>query len=299
MSIEVDVHPDDLLHRARRGRPLSRDEQLYLDAHLRDCSTCRFVGDAGRAFDSEPTESAPAQVDALVERTMRRLRSPARVGRALPRRLAAGAITVVGMIGGVAFAGYWGSRHPPPAHEVVAPRAPAPPAAVKHRAVTVAVPPVDPAPPSTAARSLVPASRRVALAPRSDDGETAAHLFGVANRARRQGDTASAEAAYDALWSKFRASPEAVASRAIAGQWMLDRGMLRAAIALFRQYLAAAVRGELEEDVLVGLADAHESNGDRAAAVAIWARLLAEHPRSVHAERAREGLRRLQAGSAR
>jgi TolA-binding protein len=121
----------------------------------------------------------------------------------------------------------------------------------------------------------------------------------VANRARRQGDTASAEAAYDALWSKFRASPEAVASRAIAGQWMLDRGMLRAAIALFRQYLAAAVRGELEEDVLVGLADAHESNGDRAAAVAIWARLLAEHPRSVHAERAREGLRRLQAGSAR
>ena len=79
---------------------------------------------------------------------------------------------------------------------------------------------------------------------------------------------------------------------------MLHRGKPRAAIVLFRQYLAAAATGELEEDVLVGLADAHELGGDRSTAVGIWRRLLAEHPRSVHAERARDGLRRLQAGTA-
>jgi TolA-binding protein len=297
MPIDLDVHPDDLLHRARRARPLSRDEHLHLEAHLRDCSTCRFVRDAGRAFDGETTESSPAQVGALVDRTMQRLGNPARVRRALPRRLAAGAMTVVAMIGGVAFAGYWGSRHPPPSHEAVAPRVTTPPAP-QHRAVPVAVPVFGPAAPAAAPGSLVPAGRRVALARRPDDVETAAHLFEVANRARRQGDIAAAETAYDVLWSKFRASPEALASRAIAGQWMLDRGKLRAAIALFQQYLAAPARGELEEDVLVGLADAHQLSGDRSTAVGIWRRLLAEHPRSVHAERAREGLRRLQAGTA-
>lgn len=310
MAIDLDVHPDDLLHRARRARPLSSEEQLYLEAHLRDCSTCRFVRDAGRAFDSETTESAPAQLDAIVERTMQRLRNPARVRRALPRRLAAGAMTVVAMIGGVAFAGYWGSRHPPPAHEAVVTRAAALSATRKHHAPTppvVAVPAVTSPPvvalaPPVAVVPVVdrapPAGRRLALARRPDDVETPARLFEVANRARRQGDTAAAETAYDALWAKFRASPEALASRAIAGQWMLHRGKPRAAIVLFRQYLAAAATGELEEDVLVGLADAHELGGDRSTAVGIWRRLLAEHPRSVHAERARDGLRRLQAGTA-
>ena len=298
MAIDLDIHPDDLLHRARRARPLSREEQFHLEAHLRDCSTCRFVRDAGRAFDSETTESAPAQLDALVELTMQRLRNPARARRALPRRLAAGAMTVIVMIGGVAFAGYWGSRHPRPVPEAVAPLATNPPATPKHRGVPIAVPVFDAAPPAAAPRGLVPAARRVALARRPDDVETARHLFEVANRARRQGDSAAAETAYDALWSKFRASPEALASRATEGQWMLDQGKPRAAIALFRQYLAAAPTGELEEDVLVGLADAHESSGDRPAAVGTWRRLLAEHPRSVHAGRARDGLRRLQAGAA-
>ena len=302
MAIDLDIHPDDLLHRARRARPLSREEQLHLEAHLRGCSTCRFVRDAGRAFDSEAHseagDSAPAQLDALVELTMQRLRNPARARRALPRRLAAGAITVVVMIGGVAFAGYWGSRHPPPAHEAVAPLATNPPATPKHRGVPIAVPVFDAAPPAAAPRGLVPAARRVALARRPDDVETARHLFEVANRARRQGDSAAAETAYDALWAKFHASPEALASRAIAGQWMLHRGKPRAAIVLFRQYLAAAPRASWKRTFSSGSPTRTNSSGDRPTAVGIWRRLLAEHPRSVHAQRARDGLRRLQAGTA-
>jgi TolA-binding protein len=298
MAIEIDVHPDDLLHRTRHARPLSRHEQLHLDAHLRDCSTCRFIRDAGVAFDAEAqaSESAPAQVDALVERTMLGLRGPARARRALPRRFAAGAMTVVAMIGGVAFAGYWGTRHPSPAHEAVVTRAVPAPAAPRHRAAADAAP--APMPAAAAPPAAVPAPRRLAMARRPEEIETAARLFARANRARRQGDVTAAETAYAALWSRFRTSAEALASRAIAGQWLLDRGKPRSAIALFRQYLAAASQGELQEDVLVGLADAHAALGDRAAADAAWRRLLAEHPGSVHAERAREGLRRSQPGTA-
>ena len=316
MAIDVDVHPDDLLHRARRVRPLSQDEQLYLDAHLRDCSTCRFVRDAGRAFDGEAIATGPASLDGLVERTMQRLRHPGRVRRTMPRRLAAGAMTVVAMIGGVAFASYWGSRHPAPAPEPIPTRAAALQAVRKHHVgalqredvaaapvadlvlvpVVATIPVGDRAAPS-APRGAAPASRRLALARRPDDGETAARLFEAANRARRQGDVTAAETAYETLWAKFRTTSEAITSRAIAGQWMLDRHKPRAAIALFRQYLRAASRGELEEDVLVGLADAHELAGERSAAGAVWRRLLADHPGSVHAARARDGLRRAQPGT--
>jgi hypothetical protein len=311
--MNVDVHPDDLLHRARRARPLSQDEQLYLDAHLRDCSTCRFVRDAGRAFDGEAVAGVPANVDALVERTMQRLRNPGGARRTMPRRLAAAAMTIVAMIGGVAFAGYWGSRHPAPAPAPVPTRAAALQAIRKHHAdaparadvaaapvaglvlvpVVATIPAADRAP-----RSVGPSRRRLALAPQPADVETAARVFEAANRARRQGDVTAAERAYETLWARFRATREAITSRAIAGQWMLDRRMPRAAIAFFHQYLAAASGGELEEDVLVGLADAHELAGESSAAVAVWRRLLVEHPGSVHAGRARDGLRRVQPGAA-
>jgi len=344
MPVELDLHPDDLLHRARVHRPLSRDEELYLEAHLRDCATCRFVRDAGRAFDGEAAEGPPIQMEAIIDRTMHALRAhAARARRPMPRRLAAGAVAVVAMVGGVAFAGYWGSRHPlreratitapavapaPAARRRHAPRsqagdlpvtapppvAPPPVVAAPVVPLPVAAPPVaappalmppvasstvDRSPPGAAARGPSAPARRIALVrtPADADADTPARLFETANRERRQGDAAAAEAAYAALWTRFRGSREALASRAIAGQWTLDRGQPRAAIALFHQYLAAAPTGDLEEDVLVGLADAHDRLGDAASAIAAWRRLLSEHPASVHAARARAGLRRLQRGA--
>jgi tetratricopeptide (TPR) repeat protein len=299
MPIDLDIHPDDLLHRARLGRALSRDEQIYLDAHLRICSTCRFIRDAGGAFDDEAAGTPPAQLDALVNLTMQRLHaSPERPRRRRPHRLAAVALTVVAMIGGVAFGSYWGHRRALPESKPSA-ACPVPPPQPARRAAPVAAREIV-APPVVEPPVVAPPvvnRRRLALVRTPADVETPARLFEVANRARRQGEIAAAEKAYAALWDKFPASREALAARAIAGQWRLDRGQARAAIGLFRQYLTAAPDGDLEEDVLVGLADAHERIGETSAAVTIWWRLLAEHPGSVHAARARAGLARAQAGT--
>ena len=57
MAIDLDLHPDDLLHRARRARPLSQDEQVHLEAHLRDCWTCRFVRTPGGPSTVTPMEA--------------------------------------------------------------------------------------------------------------------------------------------------------------------------------------------------------------------------------------------------
>ena len=111
---ELDVHPDDLLHRARGDGALSRDEQAYVDAHVQDCRTCRFLLDAGRAFDAEATAPSPViKLDRLVARTLRRTgMDRGRRSRQPSRRLAAAGLGAALMLGGVAFAGYWGMHHP-------------------------------------------------------------------------------------------------------------------------------------------------------------------------------------------
>ncbi|MES1205981.1 MAG: hypothetical protein ABUS79_08585, partial [Pseudomonadota bacterium] len=113
MPHELDVHPDDLLHRARGAGALSPDEQRYVDAHVQDCGTCRFVLDAGRAFDAEAAEPSPVKLDRLVARTLRRTgMDRGRRSRLPSRRLAVAGLGAALMLGGVAFAGYWGVHHP-------------------------------------------------------------------------------------------------------------------------------------------------------------------------------------------
>jgi len=223
-----------------------------------------------------------------------------------------GAMTLVVMVGGVAFAGYWGARfRPSPAPAVVAPRAPSAPPSRKHHAAASsrtevdvapdppadgAPPVVDRSPPASASHRAVTTARTLALAHHAD---TPASLFEAANRARRRGDTAAADAAYEAVLTKYPTSREALTSRAVVGQWMLDRGQPRAAISLFRRYLADAPTGDMEEDVLFGLSVAQEAIGESAAAAVTRRRLLAEHPASVHAERASKGLRSTRTEAAR
>ncbi|HVT06365.1 MAG TPA: hypothetical protein VHO67_02860, partial [Polyangia bacterium] len=123
MRDELDVHPDDLLHRVRSAQGLSPGEQAYVDAHLRDCDTCRFMLQAGRAFDAEAAEPSLTKldrgaVDRLVARTLRQTgMDRARRWRPSPawpaargRRLAVAGLVAALMLGGVAFAGYWGVR---------------------------------------------------------------------------------------------------------------------------------------------------------------------------------------------
>jgi hypothetical protein len=310
MRGELDVHPDDLLHRARGAGGLSREEQLYVDAHLQDCGTCRFLLNAGRAFDAEATERSPVKLGRLVDSALQRTgMDRGRRARRPSRRLAVAGLAAAVMLGGVAFAGYWGVRHQdrgtasrPTSVFTTAP-APLP----RARRSVERLPPVpldesttgaSPTAPPVAApvRTTAPPVRRVALrrAPRAPD--TAAGLFAAANRARRTGDVAAATSAYDTLWERFRGSPEALASRAICGRWMLDRGLPAAAIPLYREYLAASPAGSLNEEALVGLALAEEQTGQPGTATQTWRRLLAEHPLSVHAARARARIRALDAG---
>ena len=300
MPHEVDVHPDELLHRARGAGALSPDEQAYVDAHVQDCGTCRFLLDAGRAFDAEAAVASPVKLDRLIARTLQRTgMDRGRRSRQSSRRLAVAGLSAAVMLGGVAFAGFWGVRHP--AREAAPLAVSAAPARAARSAPRPAkddwtphedfpaVADLEPAP----ARSLPTAlpDRRIALTRAPRPPETAAALFAAANRARRGGDAAAAGSAYDELWASFRASPEAVASRAIYARWMLDRGLPSVAIPLYREYLAANPAGSLAEEALVGLAVAQERVGQRAGATATWRRLLAEHPMSVHAARARERLR--------
>jgi tetratricopeptide repeat protein len=303
MRGELEIHPDDLLQRARGGgAPLSWDEQAHVDVHLRACATCKFLLDAGRAFEAEGAEPIGIDLQRLIRGTLRATSADrGHPMRAPGRRLAAAAITALVMLGGVAFAGYWGARHPsgpaispgpavaiPAVAPVGAAAAPAP----RSTPIETLTPPVEPA-----VRSWEATRRRVAVAPVRHVSRTAADLFISGNRARRMGDDGAARAAYDQLWASFRSSPEAVASRTIYGRWMLDRGQPELAISLFRQYLTAAPSGDLAEEALVGLAVAQERMGATAPAAATWRRLLSEHPSSVHVPRARQRIRTLDGGT--
>ncbi|HVZ88711.1 MAG TPA: hypothetical protein VHG72_17190 [Polyangia bacterium] len=244
MPVQLDLHPDDLLDRARR-RLISADERLYLDSHLRECATCRFILEAGRAFDAEAAACKAVSLGPLIDRAMHRPHAGGgRAARPPARRLAAGIMTAVATLGGVAFAGYWGHRHPlVEATPVVVATTVAPtpvPRRAAHQAPVIAEPAASPPPartepvrPSPPPPRRPPAVRQEVAIAAPAPVETPATLFTAANRARRLGQTEAAERAYQQLWTRFRASPEARASRAIGGRWMLDRGRPSEAIARF------------------------------------------------------------------
>jgi hypothetical protein len=122
-----------------------------------------------------------------------------------------------------------------------------------------------------------------------DESPTAAALFAQATSARRRGQEHEALMAYERLWTRFRHSAEARASRLSCGRWLLDRGENARAATHFRQYLAGG-DGELEEESLVGLALASARLGRPADERAAWQRLVATHPASAHGSYARERL---------
>ncbi len=211
MPHEVDVHPDDLLHRARGDRALSRDEQAYVDAHVQDCGTCRFLLDAGRAFDAEAAAPSPViKLDRLVARTLRRTgMDRGRRSRQPSRRLAVAGLGAALMLGGVAFAGYLGrassGARAGPLVVVAAPMPPrAPRSARRGLRGTLSTPDDDspaaadseaaPAPAPARSRPTAPPGRRLALKRAPQAPATAGALFAAANRARRLGDAGGGRA---------------------------------------------------------------------------------------------------------
>lgn len=115
---------------------------------------------------------------------------------------------------------------------------------------------------------------------------TASVLFDAANGARREGDTVTALARYDALDRQFPGTREARVAKATAGKLLLDRGDADGALARFDSYIASGST-ELREEAMAGRATALEHLGRDGEEVRAWAALLAAYPETPYAAHAR------------
>lgn len=122
-------------------------------------------------------------------------------------------------------------------------------------------------------------------------GPSAEELLARANEARRRGELRGAARLYRVLQRTYPSSREAAVSRVTLGRLLLDGlGEASAALPEFDRYLAAHPGGVLAEEARVGRALALGRLGREAEERAAWRDLLAHHPDSLHADRARSRL---------
>ncbi len=125
-----------------------------------------------------------------------------------------------------------------------------------------------------------------------------AQLLAQANELRRAQQWARATAVYERIIRQFPASADAYSAKVAAASLRLEKlGDPAGARQLYRQALRPPGSGALDEEILWGLARADRAAGDRRAERKTLERLLAEHPRTVHAPYARARLRQLAAES--
>lgn len=297
----VDLHPEELLDRAHGGTA-SADEQLRLKSHLDVCSACRFE----HALGADCRNSAEPQADdqvvmtriraSVVRALERRSHAGARNGVRRPRRwvlLALAAILLVGTGGAATL--IWRAR------SIATERAtrPATPSVTPHRD---SVPKTTPPPPEpNTAESMEKAAAPMPEAPstgrktaravpdESPKASSAAELFARANSLRRQNDATAALHLYRELQHAYPGSPEELVSRVTVGRLLLDRmGDASAALGEFDGYLARAPGGSLSEEAMIGRALALGRLGRTAEEKSAWSALLAAHPGSTYAARARD-----------
>jgi TolA-binding protein len=124
--------------------------------------------------------------------------------------------------------------------------------------------------------------------------ETAGALFETAERAKRAGDAKEAERAFARLATAFAGSREEIAARPLRGQILLDDlGRPEDALASFQRYLRDRPTGVLAEEARAGRAEALRQLGRTTEEADAWRDLMAHHPRSVYAARARDRLSKL------
>ena len=120
---------------------------------------------------------------------------------------------------------------------------------------------------------------------------TAEELLARANEARRARSYDEAERTYRTLQRLYPGSREAAVSRVTLGRLLLSsRGDAAGALAQFDHYLQAQPSGVLAEEARVGRAMSLERLGRTDDARAAWRELLASHPDSLHADRARRAI---------
>jgi hypothetical protein len=144
-----------------------------------------------------------------------------------------------------------------------------------------------PVPSPVTTHAVAPASATTTTsAATTASATTASGIFDAANRARRDGDTVTALARYDALERQFPGTPEARVAKATTGKLLLDRGDAAGALARFDAYLASGST-ELREETMAGRATALEHLGRDDEEVRAWAALLAAYPSTPYASHAR------------
>jgi TolA-binding protein len=116
-------------------------------------------------------------------------------------------------------------------------------------------------------------------------------LFAAANEARRRGDSQKSLELYTELSRKYPGTREETTSRVLLGRLLLDRGGdPTQALGLFTRYLDESPGGTLAEEARLGRALALTRLGSAKEERQAWQQLLAFHPNSIHAERARKRL---------
>ena len=118
---------------------------------------------------------------------------------------------------------------------------------------------------------------------------TAASLLRQVNSARGRGLVDQAVSLFMEIQQKFPGSPEATLSLVSLGKLLMQRGAAGAALQQFSSYLASG--GPLEEEALVGQAQALSALGRQSEERQTWETLMARFPASVYVARARDRLR--------
>jgi hypothetical protein len=262
----IDLHPEDLFDKARRGDATERDVERF-QAHLEQCRACRFEytlalecaeGSAVLPGDElvvarvrQATARALercAESGALIERARGRMRS----------RLLLVAIAALFSMVGLTLTS-----------TLLAPAFSLPRPSFLRR---------------TQAASVWSASLPSATVSASD-------LFAKANVAQRDGAAAAAVRLYTELERSFPGASEELVTRVLLGRLLLDRlDDPRAALAQFDSYLAHPDHDALAEEALIGRALALERLGRHGEEQSAWEVLLEAYPRSSYAEPARTRL---------
>jgi TolA-binding protein len=151
--------------------------------------------------------------------------------------------------------------------------------------VVVPVPPPPAVTPRRRAPEPVNVPPPAVVEPSADD------LFAAANEARRSGDPQKSFELYSLLARKYPGSRQETTSRVALGRLVLDRGGDSIqALGLFTRYLEENPGGTLAEEARLGRALALTRLGSAKEERQAWQQLLAFHPNSIHAERARKRL---------
>ena len=264
----IDLHPEDLFDRSRRGQASERDIERF-QLHLEQCRACRY--EYTLALECAEGSAVLPGDDLVISRirqaTARSLERCAESGALIERarsrtrsRLLLVAVASVFSLVGLIL-------------------------------TTTILPPSFRLPrPSFLGRSV--AAGMWGAQPKGSP--SAGDLFARANVAQRDGAAADAARFYIELERSFPGSSEELVARVLLGRLLLDRlDDPRGALAQFDSYLASPDHDALGEEALIGRALALERLGRHREERSAWEMLMGAHPKSSYAEPARTRIEEL------